>query len=197
MVISGCDSDGRKWKKAQERNTAQSYEEYLSKYPKGKYIDKAKNQYFKLHWPPVPAMDQEVLMSANYEMSFSGGQGEGWDYAYTDSSKSQQIGWGSLCTSGDTMLKCNIFEITSAENGYTENQYEVVYYDNSRTLIRLDKGKKDKLLILNRGLDSSGFHLTGTAAFTGTKVRYCDRVYEIRDDGWYIGSELIHPFFQK
>ena len=68
-----------------------------------------------------------------------------------------------------------------------------MYYDDTRTMIRLVSDKGDKLLMLTQGCFVGG-QTTNTALFEGTKVRYFDRTYQIRKDGWDLNGRMVHRF---
>jgi hypothetical protein len=193
-LFIGCDRAEDVWTRATTMDTAAAYFEYLNMYPDSPHAAEADRRYRLLEWPPIPAPSADVLSGHTGKLVTGGGaQGEGWDNAYTDSTKSEKLdGWGVLYTSGDTMLPVNVFKLSKPEPGYAENQYEVLYYDESRTLIRLVPGEGDRLLMLSEG----GFlgPMTNTALFEGARVRYVDRVYVLRADGWYCEGRNVSRF---
>ena len=72
----------------------------------------------------------------------------------------------------------------------SENQFEVLYYDDKQTFIKADSAKQDKILLVFYGMGSFG----ETYTYIGTRVRYQGKIYEIKPDGWYVGGKNVAPF---
>lgn len=93
-----------------------------------------------------------------------------------------------IVNDGKIRLPYNLFAITETGTEYAESQCEVIYYDEQQTLIIADSTKKDKILLLNMGKGDYSF------SCPGTRVRYQNKIYELKKDGWYVEGEIVHAF---
>ena len=84
----------------------------------------------------------------------------------------------------------NIFSISKPTDGFAETQFGVVYYDDKQTFIDVDSSKNDELDMVYLG---PGQFQT-THVLPGTHIRYQDKLYELRKDGWYLNNIKIHGF---
>ena len=99
---------------------------------------------------------------------------------------------------GDFELPYNLFLIRGTDYGYIESQFEVLYMDDERTQIRVNKSAGDRFAIIDQTFDpESGMTLKYSFTHAGTTVRVGDDTYKLREDGWYKAGELVHRFAES
>jgi hypothetical protein len=149
------------------------------------------------HWPPPEVCDPQSAESTGEKQATIGPDATGIsigflhsDPAMTDPPKNE-LGWGFLAVDGEIFAPGDVFAVEGPSPGYTNNSYEVVNRKGGRTLIRLTKGKGDRLLLL-QGAKPGVMH--STAFTSGSKVRCAGKTYDLRPDGWYVGAVRARAF---
>ena len=90
-------------------------------------------------------------------------------------------GWGGILGLGYLELPYDLFAIKKAKECYVENQYEVVFFDDERTVIKLDPDKKDHLIF-------------AAVNCAGASIRYGDKTFALKKDGWYRDEKQVRAF---
>lgn len=152
-------------------------------------------------WPPPqsPAIDQDaevvVLADGADKPEFCG------DSLVFDDSKMagapagyERVGY--VVCGGEYELPFNIFTIDQAGDGFVNNFYEVVAFDDNRTRIKID-GDKNQGIVMEVDQDAryagqADYKLA--AAYAGTTVSYEGNLYELGEEGWSVGGRLVHSF---
>jgi hypothetical protein len=184
IILTGCNSNKRDWEKARQINTVKSYQEYLTTHPSGDYAQNAKLLIDSLDmytWPPQKQSTVPPAFIETPTISFK-------DWMNVKIEESERMAF--YAKNAKIKLKDNIFSITKPSNGFIENQFEVVYFDDKQTFIVADSTKNDKLVFVYLGPGN----LKETYTFPGMKVRYQNKIFELRADGWYINNKRIHAF---
>jgi hypothetical protein len=103
---------------------------------------------------------------------------------------------GYVVCNGEFELPYNIFAITRAGSGYVNNAYEVVSFDGSTTRIKV-VGDENHRLVYEVDKDALYAGLVDfimTPTYSGTRVLYNDKIYEIRADGLYVAGQQVSRF---
>jgi hypothetical protein len=87
-------------------------------------------------------------------------------------------------------LEMNYFENVKPIDEFVPNQFEIVYYDEKQTFIAVDSTKNDIVYFKYFGPGKIG----STYENVGTKVRYIDKIYKLKSDGWYIDTIRVFSF---
>jgi len=109
----------------------------------------------------------------------------GEEIIYKDSQKDRVIAWAPILGTGKVLVP-NIFSNLEAPDIYIENRFYAEDYGERFTLISFDTGW-NKLAVLPQ--EDRNFLIT--AACPGTKIRFGDKLYERRSDGWYTEGKII------
>lgn len=139
-------------------------------------------------WPPerVDGPPADFSPSSGYQIN-------GWLPVYADATKADQSGMAYAARDLQIELSMNLFAIDKPADGYVESQFEVVYFDDDRTLIAVSSDKDDVWALVKTG-GGLGMNATHGATFPGAKVRYRDKLYELRADGWYLNDKRLRAF---
>lgn len=162
------------WWRVEDRNSEDGYRSFASYLPFSPRAKVASRRADDLKWPPGPRAAMGRKPSGKVSMR-TGGSGEGWDYVL-DVTGEHIKGWGPLVSDGEIELPYSLFEVKDPPSSLAKNYFEVVYYDDARTFIRLDKKKGHRLLI---GTENAG----------NARVEYAGREYLLKKDGWYVVSD--------
>ncbi len=120
---------------------------------------------------------------------------ETFGHVYDDPTHANSIDWGMSVGKGRMQMAGNLFAIEELGLGakimgkapegncYADNQIEVLYFDDQRTIIELKPEREDHLI----------FHAIACA---GTKALYRGVTYELRDDGWYVEGAKVSELKQ-
>ena len=154
-----------------------------------------------LQWPPEPVPLDSISSipdSLVGRLQFgSGDLGQGWGYVFSKPGGGLEdvIGWGPLVVNGYADLPFCIFTISKPSKGYAPNQYEVIYFDSSKTRIRLLHERRDFVCICYECYDTDSLGVIANSFTTAsTQVIYRGKYYQLKDDGWYIDDKLLHSF---
>ncbi|MEZ4994618.1 MAG: hypothetical protein R2824_29630 [Saprospiraceae bacterium] len=163
----------------------------------------SKQETALFHWPPTQLNTNDslnTLLSSDLEQIQFCMTGTVYDDASLKSAGGGDRRWGQIACQGELELSYNIFAIKNAGDGYTLNSFEVLYFDNDRTRLKINEEKNDKLMFevdTHTPYRPGQMSLKMTVTMPGTKVRYADRIYEIRKDGWHVDGELVHAFAEN
>lgn len=103
---------------------------------------------------------------------------------------------GYVVCGGEYELPFNIFAIDEPGDGFVNNFFEIVAFDDSRTRIKID-GDKNQGIVMEIDPDarySGQVAYKLTAAYVGTTVTYAGNLYELGPEGWSVGGKLVHRF---
>jgi len=137
-------------------------------------------------WPPPLPANPAPDFTPTSRVEFNE-----WVHVYADSAKSEPISMAYVIRDVKYELPFNLFAIDRPDDRYVESQFEVVYFDESRTLIQAVSDQDDGVALV-RG--DNVFSVTYGFTFPGAKVRYGEKVYELRRDGWYLDKRRLHSF---
>ena len=103
---------------------------------------------------------------------------------------------GYVVCGGEYDLPFNIFAIDEPGEGFVNNFYEIVAFDDNRTRIKID-GDRNQGIVMEVDQDARyggqvAYKLT--AAYVGTTVSYKGNLYELGEEGWSVGGKLVHRF---
>ena len=123
---------------------------------------------------------------------------DGWMEVFLDSTKrrhpANQFYYALTFNGLDFELDGNLFNFPVHTDRYLESEFEVVYYTEDRTGIRLVPETEDRYGFL-RIDDTSGetteTYLTLRAILPGATVRVGQQTYQLRQDGWYLEDTKI------
>jgi hypothetical protein len=152
-------------------------------------------------WPPPPSeaftSDSKVpvLGEGDAEPKFCGDTTIYNDNRLTVAAEGEaRVGY--VMCDGEFELPYNIFTITTAGDGYVNNAYQVVSFDDSHTRIKMVGSENHRLVYevdpVARYAGLVDFIMTPT--YEGTRVLYNDKIYEIRGDGFYVGDQQVSRF---
>lgn len=140
-------------------------------------------------WPPSSPQPPNDF-TGDGSISF-----EGWQQVFTSGSREDAVGVGVEVRSQDIVVEGNIFEAEIVKGLYAQSQFEVVYFNDQETWLRMKPDSDDLFLLIQRGGSFSpsrgpiipGFQVPGARALLGSVE------YELREDGWYVDEELVGP----
>ena len=133
-------------------------------------------------WPPGKKGDESKLPEGGlYRAATNPDMKESMGHIYTDETMTTKDGWGGILGLGYLELPYNLFAIEQAKECYVENQYEVVFFDDERTVSKLDPDKKDHLIF-------------AAVNCAGASIRYGEKVFTLKKDGWYRDEKQVRAF---
>lgn len=108
------------------------------------------------------------------------------------------MGMAFLIKEGNYELPFNLFAIELAGPNYVESQFEVLYYDEEISQIRVVEAEGDQVALIEESSSpNTGMSTTYAFTYPGAKVRCGDQIFEIHTDGWYHNGKVVHAFEQK
>lgn len=152
-------------------------------------------------WPPPesPAIDEStdaVALADGTEKPDFCGDSLVFDDSRMTAAPAGYERVGYVVCGGDYELPFNIFEIEEAADGFVNNFYEVVAFDDNTTRIKVDADKNQGLVMEvdqdARYAGTAAYKLA--AAYAGTTVSYDGNLYELSEEGWSVGGKLVHAF---
>ena len=147
-------------------------------------------------WPPEPLSSNEAATETlKLTNKVNGSSRIFEDPEMTKSHRGMP--WGMNFIQGEFNLPYNLFTITEASSiGFTANQFEVTFFDENSTHIRIDDSQGDRLLLLRSqgSISTEAATLGLTDTVPGTKVRFGERIFLLQLDGWYENGKRVHSF---
>jgi len=103
---------------------------------------------------------------------------------------------GYVVCDGEFELPYNIFAIERAGDGFVNNYFEVVAFDDGHTRIKLDESKSQGVVfeVDRNALYGNDVVYKMTTTYGGTRLLYNDNVYELSTDGWSVNGKPVHSF---
>jgi len=103
---------------------------------------------------------------------------------------------GYVVCDGEFELPYNIFAINKVGDGFVNNYFEVVAFDDGHTRIKLDESKSQGVVyeVDRNALYGNEVSYKMTTTYAGTRVLYNSNVYELSKDGWSVNGKLVHSF---
>lgn len=184
MVLISCGKTKRDWENAKQINSIEAYETFLNSHPSGEYFKEAKSKIDSCNyymWPPKKIISVPTNFIVTSSFSF-----HEWKNVNYEGEERMAF----IIKDAKIILPENIFSISKPTDGFAEIQIGVVYYDDKQTFVEVDSTKKDELDMIYLG---PGQFQT-THILPGTHIRYQDKLYELRKDGWYLKNIKIHEF---
>ncbi|MFG0253408.1 MAG: hypothetical protein ACF8NJ_11110 [Phycisphaerales bacterium JB038] len=146
-------------------------------------------------WPPTPPPDS-VSPASTADASFCS------EATVYEDSRREFVGggdrrYGYAVCDGEVAVGFNLFAIEEAGDGYVPNFFEVVYFDDSQTRLRVSSEEGHQLVY---EVDKDAQYRPGvlqvktTVSYPGTKILYDGTTYEIREDGWYVDDTRVAGF---
>jgi hypothetical protein len=184
VLIFSCTQAKKDWDNAKRINTIESYKTFITLHPNGNYSKLAQGKIdscYYYQWPPqkIASIPTNFIVTS----SFSFNKSKNVNY-----NGEERIAF--LIREAKLLFPENIFSISKPSEGYAESQFGVVYYDDKQTFIEVDSTKNDELDIIY--LSPGSFQTTHI--LPGTHIRYQNKIYELRKDGWYLDNIRIHEF---
>ena len=182
LCLSACDSPESSWKQAERQQSAVGYTEYAKKYPQDPKATLALQRADALTWPPLPGGAAKAPTRGpdwgNLSLG-SGDYGSGWSHLFDAEGK--QIGWGPIVISGILEIHTSLFSVSQSPRAYAANFFEVLYYNDSITIILIDSTKGHKMLWTDGSVTAGNSH-----------VQYGGREYQLTKDGWYVTCDAFN-----